>query len=203
VALVAQSDEAMLMDTFVRPALRHLASQGAEYRGVLYAGLMLTPAGPKLVEFNVRFGDPECQVVLPRLASDFAELVHAAAVGDPVGAAFSADACVTVVLAAEGYPASPRAGDVISGVAEVDAVNCVTVFHAGTARGPRDELITAGGRVLDVTATGADVAEARARAYDAVAGISWRGMQFRRDIAGGAVANEGVSGPGDGSAPLR
>jgi phosphoribosylamine--glycine ligase len=172
-----------VMARSVRPTLRWLAQQEIDYRGVLYAGMMLTPEGPKVIEYNVRFGDPECQVVLPRLTSDLAELVHAAAAGDELELAFSADACVTVVLAAEGYPTSPRTGDAISGVADAAALDGVTVFHAGTARGTGDQLLTAGGRVLDVTAIGVDVGEARARAYDAVARISWPGMQFRRDIA--------------------
>jgi phosphoribosylamine--glycine ligase len=179
-----------VMARAVRPTLHWLAGQGVDYRGVLYAGMMLTADGPKVIEYNVRFGDPECQVVLPRLSSDFAELVRAAAAGDDLDVAFSADACVTVVLASEGYPASARTGDVISGVEAAGAVESVTVFHAGTVRGPDDALLTAGGRVLDVTATGVDIPTARASAYDAVGKISWPGMQFRGDIA--------LSGPVDG-----
>jgi phosphoribosylamine--glycine ligase len=145
---------------------------------------MLTPDGPKLVEYNARFGDPECQVVLPRMTSDLAVLLDAAARGarlpDPE---FSADACICVVLAVEGYPGAPRAGDVIRGLGDGGAVNSVTIFHAGTANGPDDTFLTAGGRVLDVVATGENVAEARARAYDAVGRISWPGMHARTDIA--------------------
>ena len=181
---VAPGDEAELMETFVFPTLRHLASLGAEYRGVLYAGLMFTPEGPKLVEYNIRFGDPEAQVVIPRLTSDLAELLLAAAEGhelpDPK---FSADACVGVVLAAEGYPVSTRTGDVIEGLENAAAVNSVTIFHAATAAGPNDGFLTAGGRVLDVTATGATITDARARAYEAAGRISWRGIYYRRDIA--------------------
>ncbi|HEX9505879.1 MAG TPA: phosphoribosylglycinamide synthetase C domain-containing protein, partial [Acidimicrobiia bacterium] len=186
-----------VMDRAVRPTLHWLARQGIDYRGVLYAGMMLTPDGPKVIEYNVRFGDPECQVVLPRLTSDLAELVHAAARGGNLEVAFSDDACVTVVLATEGYPAAPRTGDAIAGIADAAGVNCVTVFHAGSVSGPSGELSTAGGRVLDVTATGADLAEARARAYEAASRISWPGMQFRRDIAAAAAASE------DGSVPRR
>jgi phosphoribosylamine--glycine ligase len=160
--------------------------------------MMLTAEGPKVIEYNVRFGDPECQVVLPRITSDFAELLLAAAAGGPLDVAFSGDACVTVVLASEGYPASGRTGDVITGLDVASAVNEVTVFHAGTARDPAGVLRTAGGRVLDVTACGPTLGVARTRAYEAAGLISWPGMQFRRDIAG-AVA----SALGDGSAPRR
>jgi phosphoribosylamine--glycine ligase len=177
-----------LMTTAVRPTLHELASRGVEYRGVLYAGLMLTADGPKVLEYNVRFGDPEAQVVLPRLRSDLAAMCMAAATGaHDVVAEFADDACVTVVLATEGYPASPRKGDVISGLDDVAGLSGVTVFHAGTARGDEGALVTAGGRVLDVTATGASVAEARERAYDAAARISWPGVQYRRDIAATAA----------------
>ena len=172
------------MERFVFPTLRHLAAQGAEYRGVLYAGLMFTPAGPKLVEYNIRFGDPECQVVLPRLTSDLAELLHAAAVGSPLpDPKFSDDACVGVVLSVEGYPTSTRTGDVITGLDEAGRVNSVTIFHAGTESGPNDTFVTAGGRVLDVVATGTTVADARARAYEAAAKIEWPGVYCRGDIA--------------------
>ena len=123
-----------VMDDAVRPTLRWLADHDIDYRGVLYAGMMLTPDGPKVIEYNVRFGDPECQVVLPRITSDFAELLRSAAAGAPLAVDFAADACVTVVLASEGYPATPRTGDVISGLDVATAVNAVTVFHAGTAR---------------------------------------------------------------------
>ena len=196
------------MDRAVRPTLRWLADHDADYRGVLYAGMMLTADGPKVIEYNVRFGDPECQVVLPRVASDVAELLRAAAAGEPLAVEFSTDACVTVVLASEGYPAvgahrrRHRWSFVTSGR------NGVTVFHAGTARDADGALLTAGGRVLDVTATGVDLATARAQAYDAAAEISWRGMQFRRDIAAAAasVAERRAARahePGDGSAPRR
>ena len=180
----------MVMERAVRPTLACLAADGIEYRGVLYAGMMLTPDGPKVIEYNVRFGDPECQVVVPRATGDFAALLRAAAAGEPVTVSFSTDACVTVVLAAEGYPASPRTGDVIEGLDAAGMVPGVTVFHAGTRRAG-DDLLTAGGRVLDVTATGADLAEARARAYAAVGMIHWPGMQYRRDIAAAAVSESG------------
>jgi phosphoribosylamine---glycine ligase len=152
---------------------------------VLYAGLMLTAEGPKLVEYNVRFGDPEAQVVLPRLATDLAELLAEAADGrmTPASEPRSVDdACVTVVLASEHYPASPRTGDVIAGLDEAEAAGA-TVFCAGVAGDERGRLVTAGGRVLDVTAMGATIAEARDRAYDAASRISWPGLHHRTDIA--------------------
>jgi len=171
-----------VMETAVRPTLAQLRARGIEYRGVLYAGLMLTPDGPKLLEFNVRFGDPEAQVVLPRLAGDFGQLCYDAATGADVDPQFSDDACVTVVLATEGYPTSPRKGDVIGGIADAEALPGVTVFHAGTAE--RDgQLVTAGGRVLDVTALAPTLSDARRRAYAAAGRITWPGVQYRRDIA--------------------
>jgi phosphoribosylamine--glycine ligase len=154
-----------------------VAAHDVDYRGVLYGGMMLTADGPKVIEYNVRFGDPECQVVVPRVTSDVAELLRAAAAGEPLDVAFSGDACVTVVLASEGYPASSRAGDVINGLSSLHALESVKVFHAGTARTTGGALVTAGGRVLDVTATGVDVAAARSLAYEADASISWPGMQ--------------------------
>jgi phosphoribosylamine--glycine ligase len=175
-----------IMDRAVEPTLATLAGQGIEYRGVLYAGLMLTPAGVKVLEYNVRFGDPECQVVVPRLASDLAAHCSEAATGrleTPVR--FSDDACVTVVLASEGYPVAPRTGDAIRGLDAVAALADVEVFHAGTEQDGAD-VRTAGGRVLAVTATGATIAAARARAYEAVERISWPGMQYRTDIAAAA-----------------
>jgi phosphoribosylamine--glycine ligase len=199
VAVVGRDVVDDVMARAVRPTLRWLAAHDADYRGVLYAGMMLTADGPKVIEYNVRFGDPECQVVLPRVTSDVAELLRAAAAGEPLDVAFSDDACVTVVLASEGYPASSRRGDVINGLSSLSDASGVTVFHAGTARNPGGALVTAGGRVLDVTATGVDVASARAHAYEATAKISWAGMQYRTDIAAAAAVNA----PGVGSVPRR
>jgi phosphoribosylamine---glycine ligase len=177
-----------VMDRCVEPTLAELRRRGVDYRGVLYAGLMLTGEGPKLVEFNVRFGDPEAQVVLPRLATDLAELLAGAAAGRiAAGPRFIEDACVTVVLACEGYPVAPRTGDVIAGIAEAEAAGA-TVYCAGVADGGDGRLVTAGGRVLDVTAAGPTVADARTRAYAAAARISWPGMHHRTDIALEAAA---------------
>jgi phosphoribosylamine--glycine ligase len=173
-----------VMDDAVSPTLAALRGQGIDYRGVLYAGLMLTPDGPKVLEYNVRFGDPEAEVVLPRLSSDLAELLAEAAAGDvKTEPTFRDDACVTVVLASEGYPASPRTGDVIEGIEDASALPGVFVFCAGVGRDDAGRLVTAGGRVLDVTATGATIAEARERAYAAVERIRWPGSHHRTDIA--------------------
>ena len=174
-----------VMARFVEPTLAELRRRGIDYRGVLYCGLMLTPEGPKLVEFNVRFGDPESQVVLPRLTTDLAELLVAATAGDLSQApppAFSDEACVTVVVATEGYPVAPRTGDVIEGIAAAEATGAM-VFCAGVAGDEAGNLVTAGGRVLAVTATGPTVAAARDHAYRAADLISWPGMHRRSDIA--------------------
>jgi phosphoribosylamine--glycine ligase len=174
-----------VVDRFVLPTLAELRRRGIDYRGTLYAGLMLTTEGPKLVEYNVRFGDPEAQVVLPRLTSDLAALLAAAADGELAATSsptFSDASAVTVVLATEGYPASPRTGDPIEGLADVAGLEGVIVYHAGV--GEHDgRLVTAGGRVLDIVGTGATIAEARQRAYDAAGRISWPGVHHRSDIA--------------------
>lgn len=181
-------------ERFIEPTLTELRARGIDYRGVLYAGLMLTAEGPKMIEYNVRFGDPECQVVVPRLSSDLGELLAQAAAGhletDPE---FSPDATVTVVCATEGYPSLPRTGDVIVGIAAAEAVPGVKVFCAGVAKGADGGLVTAGGRVLDVTGTGATLSEARQRAYEGVSHISWPGMHHRTDIALSASVAPGAA----------
>ena len=179
-----------VMAKAVAPTLEALGRLGAPYKGVLYAGIMMTPDGPKILEYNVRFGDPECQVVVPRLASDLATHLAEAAAGDlATPLRWRDEAAVTVVLASEGYPAAPRTGDVIEGLDAAGEVEGVTVFHAGTAAvdGRPGAVRTAGGRVLNVTALGATLADARARAYEAAGRISWPGMQYRRDIAAAAA----------------
>ncbi|MDQ3757797.1 MAG: phosphoribosylamine--glycine ligase [Actinomycetota bacterium] len=163
----------------VRATLDELLRRGIDYRGVLYAGLMLTPDGPRMLEYNVRFGDPEAQVVLPRITSDLAELLRAAAAGEPLPPpSFTEDAAVTVVLVAEGYPGEVRKGDPIAGIEAAEAVPGVTVFRAAVDERGR----TNGGRVLNVTALAPTLAEARARAYEGVDRISWPGMHYRKDI---------------------
>jgi phosphoribosylamine--glycine ligase len=176
-----------IVDRVHRPVVAAMAARGVPFHGVLYAGLMIGAAGPQVLEFNVRFGDPETQAVLPRLRTDLAELFLAAR--EPGGLAgasaeFAEDWAVTVVLASAGYPDSSSKGDVISGLAEAAAIAEVT--HAGTAE--RDgEIVTAGGRVLNVTGLGPTPAAARDRAYDAASRISFEGMQIRSDIAARAV----------------
>lgn len=173
-----------VMDRAVEPTLAALRARGIDYRGVLYAGLMLTPSGTKVLEYNVRFGDPETQVVLPRLDSDLVDLLASAAAGSLAGApTFSDDAVVTVVCAAEGYPAAPRVGDVIHGVDAAQALDGVTVYAAGVKGNDGGELVTGGGRVLNVVGRGPTIERARDRAYSGVAEISWPGMQYRSDIA--------------------
>jgi phosphoribosylamine--glycine ligase len=168
----------------VEPTLAALRSRGIDYRGILYAGLMLTADGPKVVEFNVRFGDPEAQAVLPRYSGDLAALLAEAAAGRIESApVFDDRAAVTVVLAAEGYPRAPRTGDVIEGLDKADACEDVIVFRAGVGRDDHGRLRTAGGRVLNVTGLGDDIAAARDAAYAAVGHISWPGMHYRTDIA--------------------
>ncbi len=169
---------AELVDLSVAPLLAELRRRGIDYRGVLYAGLMLTDDGPRVLEFNVRFGDPESQVVLPRLAGDLTALLAEVAAGAlATEPAVTDEAAVCVVMAAAGYPGSPRRGDPISGLGEASALEGVTVFHAGTA--PQgDHLVTAGGRVLGVTGLGPSLEEARRRAYQGVDAIGWDGAQL-------------------------
>jgi len=161
------------------------------YRGVLYAGLMLTASGPKVLEFNCRFGDPEAEVLVPRMPYGFATLLHACSTGrlafEAGNAGFDDGAAVTVVLASEGYPASYPTGVPIDGIEDAEAIEGVTVFHAGTGRDPDGQLVTAGGRVLAVTGQADTISEARERAYRGVAEIHFAGMQFRTDIAAHAV----------------
>lgn len=185
VPAVGDNEVADIMETCVAPTLATLRERGIDYRGVLYAGLMLTPQGPKMLEYNVRFGDPESQVVLPLLQSSLVDLLVAAA-GGALGAdpTFRPEAAVTVVCASEGYPTSPRLGDVIEGLDAARAVPGVSVFCAGVGAGPDGALVTAGGRVLNVTGFGATQADARRRAYEAVGLLSWSGMHVRHDIAG-------------------
>jgi phosphoribosylamine---glycine ligase len=173
-----------VLDDFVAPTLAELRSRDIDYRGTLYAGLMLTDDGPKLVEFNARFGDPEAQVVLPRITSDLAELLAEAASGDLVHEpTFTDDACVAVACAAENYPDTPRLGDVIAGVEAARRIEGVEIFFAGVASGGKDDLITSGGRVLYVVGSAPSLELARQRAYEGVAAISWKGMHHRSDIA--------------------
>jgi phosphoribosylamine---glycine ligase len=180
---------AAILEEIIRPTLRQLALIGAPYTGLLYAGVMVTETGPKALEFNCRFGDPETQVILPRLGTDLLELMIAAEVGDIAGreVVWSADKAVCVVLASEGYPESSSSGDEISGLENIPAG--VYIYHAGTEeRG--GQFYSAGGRVLNVVGTGPTIIEARARAYAAVEQIHFDGMQYRTDIALEAIELE-------------
>ena len=173
-------------ETVVAPLLAGMAERGTPYRGVLYCGLMLTAEGPQVLEFNCRFGDPETQVILPRLRSCLVTLLEASAVGSLAGVELDWDerASLCVVLAAAGYPGSPRKGDPIHGLDDLD--DDVLVDHAGT-RFEDGQLLTARGRVLALGARGDDVSSARQRAYEAVAGVRFEGMQYRTDIGAGAA----------------
>jgi len=183
---------ASLVDEAVAPLVTALRARGIDYRGVLYAGLMLTPTGPKVLEFNVRFGDPETQVVLPRLLGDLGALLAEVAAGALVTTPrFAPDAAVCVVLASEGYPDHPRTGDRVGGLAEAGTLPGVTVFHAGTASEPAgDGVVTSGGRVLGITALGGNLSEARTRAYSGVDAVAWPGMQHQTDIALEAASSD-------------
>jgi len=180
---------AAILEEIIRPTIHQLALTGASYSGLLYAGVIVTDEGPKALEFNCRFGDPETQVILPRMGSDLLELMIASEVADLAGReiAWSADKAVCVVLASEGYPESFSSGDEISGLENIPAG--VYIYHAGTEE--RDgRFYTAGGRVLNVVGTGPTVIEARARAYAAVEQIHFEGMQYRTDIALEAIELE-------------
>ncbi len=180
--------EARVMAEIVLPTIRAMRREGSPYQGVLYVGLMITREGPRVVEFNCRFGDPECQAILPRLDQDLLPLLEAVARGEglPPVLPWRGDSSVCVVLASAGYPGRYEIGRVIRGVEDAERLDGVTVFHAGTAARDGD-LVTAGGRVLGVQALGADVTEAIARAYAAVERISFEGVHFRKDIGRKAI----------------
>ncbi|WP_423494588.1 phosphoribosylamine--glycine ligase [Microbacterium esteraromaticum] len=179
---------AQVTETVAMPVIRQLDAEGTPFIGLLYAGLILTPAGVRVIEFNARFGDPETQVVLPRLRTPLSRLLLAAASGhleDEPMPEFSDDVAITVVLASEGYPEAPQTGRLIEGLAEAAAVEGVTLVHAATGApdAPGGSLVATGGRVLNVVATGSDFADARARAYEAIGRIALDGAHYRHDIA--------------------
>jgi phosphoribosylamine---glycine ligase len=169
------------MEKFIKPTVAAMKARGTPYMGVLYLGLMITAEGPKLVEYNCRFGDPECQVLMPRLKSDLLATLLAAREGRLQPLEWSTDAALTVVMASKGYPGSYEKGHVITGLDEAAALPGITLFHAGTQRRGAD-IMAVGGRVLNVTATGPTIAKARERAYAAVAKIHWQGAFVRSDI---------------------
>jgi len=190
-SIVTRAIEAEVMANIVEPTLQAMRAMGAPYRGVLYAGLMLTAQGPKLIEYNCRFGDPEAQVILPRLEDDLVELMLACARGrlPQETPRFAKCAALTVVLAAKNYPATPVTGTEIIGVERAEALGGVIVTHAGTLR-DGDRLVAAGGRVLNVTALADDITRAQALAYRAVDLIDWPEGFCRRDIGWREVARE-------------
>jgi phosphoribosylamine--glycine ligase len=179
------------MDEIIRPTVAAMAARSTPFKGVLFAGLMITAEGPKLIEYNVRFGDPETQVLMMRLESDLLAAMIATADGvlDHFDLRWRSDAALTVVMAAKGYPGTPEKGTEIKGLAEAGDVAGVQIFHAGTRR-EGNRLLADGGRVLNVTALGATVGEAQARAYEAIARIDWPGGFYRRDIGWRAVLRE-------------
>ncbi len=183
--------ERVAMERFIRPTVEALNAKGIRYMGVMYLGLMLTKDGPKLVEYNCRFGDPETQVMMPRLKSDLLTVLIAMRDGilNEVDLRWNDDTALTVVMASKGYPGAYEKGHIIHGLAEAARLPGVQIFHAGTER--RDgQIVAIGGRVLNVTATGKNVAEAQARAYAAVDIIGWEGSFCRRDIGWRALARE-------------
>ncbi|MES2903476.1 MAG: phosphoribosylamine--glycine ligase, partial [Pseudomonadota bacterium] len=174
--------EARAMREIVEPTARAMVEAGTPFSGVLFAGLMLTPDGPSLIEYNVRFGDPECEAIMARIEGDFAALLNAVATGTDFAApTLSPDTAMTVILAADGYPGTPRKGGAIAGIADAEMLSGVTVFHAGTSL-DSDRLVGNGGRVLAVTARGKDLRTARDRAYQAIDVIDFADGFHRRDI---------------------
>jgi len=176
--------ESSVRETIMEPAVKAMRQEGRPYRGVIYGGLMITNNGPKVLEFNARFGDPETQVVLPRLKTDLLDIVTAAVDNklDRIEVQWSEAACVGVVMASAGYPGSYQTGLPISGMNEVD--RDIMVFHAGTREGAAPgEVVTSGGRVLTVVAAGKDLTEARRKVYNNIVRIRFEGCQYRRDIA--------------------
>jgi phosphoribosylamine--glycine ligase len=183
-SLLNPSEIEYIKEMMIRPTLRGCVSEGMPYRGILFLGLMMTTDGPRLLEYNVRFGDPETQSILVRLETDLLEICEAMLDGKLADLEIKwrpgSSACV--VLAAGGYPAKPIVGDVITGLEHAAALDDVNIFHAGSSMSASGEVLTAGGRVLGVTAVGTDLTAALSRAYEAVSYVSWPGMQFRRDI---------------------
>jgi phosphoribosylamine--glycine ligase len=182
---------ARAMDEIVRPTMRAMKAMGTPYKGVLFAGLMITSDGPKLIEYNVRFGDPETQVLMMRLMSDLVPALIASRDGQlkSFDLRWYPDAALTVVMAAKGYPGNYERGSMIEGLDEAAKVEDVEIFHAGT-RAENGKILANGGRVLNVTALGNSVSEAQTRAYAAIERIRWPGGFCRRDIGWQAVQRE-------------
>jgi phosphoribosylamine---glycine ligase len=200
-SLLPDEQTTAIIDTIIRPTLHGCIRDGFPFRGVLFLGLMMTAAGPMVLEFNVRFGDPEAEAILVRLNTDLVDICEAMLAGqlDQIDLSWRQGSSACVVLAAEGYPNKPRTGDVINGLDKAAAHEGVKIFHAGTSTSeppaaaggstPSTSYVTAGGRVLDVTAIGNDLKSALDRAYAAAAEIRWPGMQYRKDIGRSIVAS--------------
>ncbi|MBF9234911.1 phosphoribosylamine--glycine ligase [Microvirga alba] len=190
-AVLTPELQARAMREIIEPTLAGMRARGTPYTGVLYAGLMLTKDGPQLIEYNARFGDPETQVLLPRLKSDLVTALLAACDGvlNNISLQWTNEAALTVVMAAKGYPGTVEKGSEIRGIDKAEALEGVIVFHAGTKQ-DGDKILANGGRVLNVTALGRTIAEAQARAYEAVSKIDWPEGFCRRDIGWRAVARE-------------
>ncbi|MET0743139.1 MAG: phosphoribosylamine--glycine ligase [Microvirga sp.] len=191
-AILTPALEAAIMRDIIEPTLAGMAARGSPYTGILYAGLMLTADGPQLIEYNARLGDPETQVLLPRLGSDLLKALLAAVDGalDGLSLHWKPEAALTVVMAARGYPGAVENGSEIRGIEAAGRLRDVLIFHAGT-REAAGRITAAGGRVLDVTATGSSITEARAKAYEAVDRIDWPEGFCRRDIGWRALGREG------------
>lgn len=183
--VVDENMQRRVMDEIINPLIGGLAAEGKVYRGILYAGIMATVDGPRVLEFNVRFGDPETQAILPRMKSDLVEVIDKVLEGKLSEAELSWDErpCVCVVLASGGYPGTYQKGFPIAGFKEAEQIPGVVVFHAGTAVGDSGSVVTAGGRVLGVTALGNNIQETIDQVYEAVSKIYFEGMYFRSDIA--------------------
>ncbi|MGL5447311.1 MAG: phosphoribosylamine--glycine ligase, partial [Rhabdaerophilum sp.] len=181
--------EKRTLDEIVKPVAREMVKRGMPYRGILFVGLMIGPEGPKLIEFNCRFGDPECQVLMLRLKDDLLTLLDGVARGQLkfLSARFRTEHAVGVVMATKGYPGDYPTGTPIAGIEDADAMPGARVFHAGTA-GRAGEIVSAGGRVLTICATGVDLVEARERAYAAIEKIDWLEGFYRTDIGAKGLA---------------
>jgi phosphoribosylamine---glycine ligase len=183
-SLLSDEQRKVIVEEIIRPTLRGCIEEGFPFRGILFLGLMMTSNGPKVLEYNVRFGDPETQSILVRLDTDLVDICEAMLAGrlHEIDINWKPGYSATVVLAAEGYPQNPRKGDPIHRIDQAAGMEGVKIFHAGTALDETGSLVTSGGRVLGVTAVGQSLEETLAQSYDAVSKISWNGMHYRRDI---------------------
>jgi phosphoribosylamine--glycine ligase len=183
-SLLTQEQTQTIVETIIRPTLHGCIRDGFPFRGILFLGLMMTDDGPQVLEYNVRFGDPETQAILVRLETDLVDICGAMISGrlNELNIEWASGESACVILASQGYPGKPRTGEVINGLEATSALEGVNIFHSGTAFNANKQYVTAGGRVLGVTAVGNDLAAALGKAYSAVGQISWPGMQYRHDI---------------------